>query len=85
MSYILHMMGGRDIEVSNEEHEKIQKAVEDKVGAVVRESNGEIITLSTISSSEKLIELPKAELGAVDRFMERRRAAGNHNPQKRKK
>lgn len=84
MSYILHMMGGRDIEVSNEEHEKIQKAVEDKVGAVVRESNGEIITLSTISSSEKLIELPKAELGAVDRFMERRRAEGNHNPQKRK-
>lgn len=84
MSYILHMMGGRDIEVSNEEHEKIQKAVEDKVGAVVRESNGEIITLSTISSSEKLIELPKAELGAVDRFMARRRAEGNHNPQKRK-
>lgn len=85
MTYIVHMMGGRDIEMPDDEHERLQKAVKDKVAQITRKSNGEIINLNMISSSEKLIELPKAELGAVDRFMERRRAAGNHNPQKRKK
>jgi len=81
MTYIVHMMGGRDIEMEDDEHSKLQQAVKDKVGAIVRKSNGEILTLSTISSSEKVIEPPKYEASAVDDFMERNRKAKKENNQ----
>jgi hypothetical protein len=82
MTYIVHMMGGRDIEMEDDEHSKLQQAVKDKVGAIVRKSNGEILTLSTISSSEKVIEPPKYEASAVDDFMERNRKGKKENNQK---
>jgi len=81
MTYIVHMMGGRDIEMEDEEHARLQKAVKEKVGAIVRKTNGEILTLSTISSSEKVIEPPKYEASAVEDFMERTRGAKKENNQ----
>lgn len=83
MSYILHMSKGNDVELNDEEYAVFQKCVEN--GKVfTRNRNEEMINPSFFINAEKVIELPKAERGAVDRFMERRRAEGNHNPQKRK-
>lgn len=56
MTYILHMMGGRDIEVSDDEYSGIAQAVKDKVGQIVRKSNKEVITLSAISNTEKVFD-----------------------------
>jgi hypothetical protein len=81
MTYILHMMGGRDIEVTDEEHQNIVKAVEGKEDKAVIRKNEEIITLNTISSSEKVIEPPKYEANAVEDFMERTRGAKKENNQ----
>lgn len=83
MSYIIHMSKGNDVELEDTEYEVFRKCVE--TGEVfTRKKNLEMLNPSFFINAEKIVELPKAELGAVDRFMERRRAEGNHNPQKRK-
>lgn len=82
MSYILHI-GKEEAILSDEEYESFKTAADNGTW-FERKSNGERINPPFVTHAEKIVELPKAELGAVDRFMERRRAEGNHNPQKRK-
>lgn len=77
MTYILHMMGGRDIEMSDEEYAGIKAASKNQERQVIRKSNQEIITLSMISNTEKVVEPPEYNPNAVDDFMERQRKKNN--------
>ena len=74
MSYIVHMSKGNDIELDDQEHENFKQCVVDGV-VFKRKKTGEMINPAFFINSEKVVELHKAEIGAVDRFMERRRAA----------
>jgi len=80
MSYIIHMSKGNDVELTDKEYQVFRECVVN--GEVYdREVNDEMINPAFFINAEKVIDLPKAEIGALDRFMERRRAEKKNNPE----